>query len=141
MSKTFLIAMALGLAVVLHHFDSADDPVFASQKDVHVIDGDTIAVGDKRHRLIGFDTPETYRARCKEELRLGQRAKARLEQLVEEHGGISLQSKSRRDKYGRILSVASINGADVAQILISEGLARPYSGGKRSPWCAEGEQQ
>lgn len=141
MSKTFLIAMALGLAVVLHHFGSTDDPVFVLQKDVHVIDGDTIAVGGKRHRLIGFDTPETFRARCESERRLGQRATARLEQLITEHGGISLQSEPKRDRYGRILSAASINGVDVVQILISEGLARPYSGGKRNPWCTEGEDQ
>jgi micrococcal nuclease len=44
----------------------------------------------------------------------------------------------RPDKYfgrvvGRVLTVA---GDDAGAMLVREGLARPYSGGRRQSWCA-----
>ena len=36
-----------------------------------VVDGDTIALDGKRYRLLGFDTPETYHARCQAEYDAG----------------------------------------------------------------------
>lgn len=142
MSKTLLLALSIaGVALLQHCDERASKTIFIKSESIRIIDGDTIAVGDDRHRLIGFDTPETYRARCKDEFEWGERAKLRLEQLVAANGGLTLRSRSRRDKYGRVLSNASIERTSVAEILISEGLARPYSGGKRSTWCSEGEQQ
>ena len=40
------------------------------------------------------------------------------------------------DRYGRRLVRLSLDGRDVGAVLISEGLAVPYRGGRRIDWCA-----
>ncbi len=51
-------------------------------------------------------------------------------------GTVSLSSIDRdEDVYGRKLRNASVNGSDVGDTLIGEGLARAYAGGRRS-WCS-----
>jgi micrococcal nuclease len=100
-----------------------------------VVDGDTIRFNGTSHRLIGFDTPETgYHARCEAEHRLGIAATHRLEELIRS-GHAILQTSGRRDRYGRSLSRLYVDGRDVGDILIDEGFARPYDGGKRKSWC------
>ena len=42
---------------------------------VVMVDGDTIAVGRERIRLLDIDTPETFRSRCDNELVLGLKAR------------------------------------------------------------------
>ena len=44
---------------------------------IEVLDGDTIRVAGETFRLVGFDAPETYRARCPSEHELGNRATSR----------------------------------------------------------------
>jgi endonuclease YncB( thermonuclease family) len=39
-----------------------------------------------------------------------------------------------RDVYGRLLRNVRVNGRDVGETLIAEGVARAYAGGRRS-WC------
>jgi micrococcal nuclease len=101
-----------------------------------VVDGDTIrSPAGVPYRLIGFDTPETFHARCAEELSAGLKAKARLEELLAS-GEVRLIETGKIDRYGRSLATLTIDGVDVAKILIGEGLARPYSGrGQRGSWC------
>ena len=41
---------------------------------IRVIDGDTIRAALATYRLVGFDAPETYRAKCPSERELGNRA-------------------------------------------------------------------
>ena len=38
------------------------------------------------------------------------------------------------DVYGRKLRNLAVDGRDVGDVLVSEGLARPYGGGRRG-WC------
>lgn len=100
-----------------------------------VIDGDTIQGSDGvKYRLLGYDTPETYQARCVEELARGNRATARLKELLRS-GDVRLIESGSLDRYGRSLAHLTVNGSDVGQILINEGLARPYNGGRREAWC------
>jgi endonuclease YncB( thermonuclease family) len=40
-----------------------------------------------------------------------------------------------QDRYGRTLAVVLADGRDVAEVLIGEGLAREYHGGRREGWC------
>ena len=45
---------------------------FASiAEPIILVDGDTIAIKRERIRLLGIDTPETFRPRCENELILG----------------------------------------------------------------------
>ena len=99
-----------------------------------VVDGDTFRIGGAKVRIAGIDAPETHDYGCPEELALGERAAARLRELLNA-GAVSLSSIDRdRDRYGRLLRNASVDGRDVGEALIGEGLARAYGGGRRS-WC------
>ncbi|MEP3328920.1 hypothetical protein [Sedimentitalea sp.] len=40
-----------------------------------------------------------------------------------------------RDKFNRGLARLYVERTDAADILLSEGLARRYGGGRRSSWC------
>jgi micrococcal nuclease len=102
------------------------------------VDGDTIKLSI---RLKGLDTPETDFAKCPEERALGLKAKARLDALMKGKGvrvvpAITKAGHLVTDKYRRGLAVATVNGVDVATILVQEGLARPYTTGRRRSWCA-----
>jgi endonuclease YncB( thermonuclease family) len=106
-----------------------------------VVDGDTIDWGwrlkieSARYRLAVIDTPETRGARCAEERALGKQAAERLRSLVAA-GDVTLRVDDASDKYRRQIASLSHGGHDVGETLISEGLARPYSGrGKRGSWC------
>lgn len=103
--------------------------------DIYVVDGDTIDVSGNRFRLVGFDTPETYYAKCDYELALGNAATKRLRELIRSGKLLDLVVLPGRDKYDRGLARFYVGGTDVAQILMGERLARPYSGGRRKPWC------
>ena len=113
--------------------------------NISVIDGDTIDAvvppgrDRRRYRLVGFDTPETYYARCDAERVLGDRAKRRLEELLARADvRIEVQGNNESDRYGRGLATLRVGGSDAGQILIREGLAVAYSGrGQRIDWCAK----
>ena len=104
-----------------------------------VIDGDTIDVdidlgfnvvlSKQRVRLHGIDTPES-RTRDLAEKKLGLAAKERLKELC----GEKLQLLSLgKGKYGRILGIPHTeNGEDICKMLIKEGHAVEYWGGKKS---------
>jgi endonuclease YncB( thermonuclease family) len=85
-------------------------------------------------RVADIDAPETHDYRCPEEKALGDRATQRLIQLVNS-GPVTMQPIGRdEDRYGRKLRIVLVNGMSVGDALVSEGLVRPYGGGRRS-WC------
>ena len=86
-------------------------------------------------RLVGFGTPETFYADCANEKARGDAATARLRQLISAAGTLQLFIQDERDRYGRGLGSLLVDGQDVGDVLISEGLARRYSGGRRRGWC------
>ena len=99
-----------------------------------VVDGDTIWLGGEKIRVADIDAPETHDPRCAEERALGDRATRRLQALLN-GGAVSLEAIDRdEDRYGRKLRIVLVDGANVGDTLVSEGLARRYSGGRR-PWC------
>ena len=102
---------------------------------IYAVDGDTIKIGDETYRLIGYDTPETYRAECAEEKALGDKATRRLRDLLTDADEATLLVRAERDRYGRGLAILKIAGQDVGTLLIGEGLARAYDGGTRRGWC------
>lgn len=119
-------------AVVLAVGASAEQ---IASRHIYAVDGDTIDIGNQRFRLVGFDTPETYRARCSYEKALGDMATARLREMIRNAGIVDVVVLPGRDRYGRGLARLFVAGSDVRDLLISEGLARPYNGGRRSSWC------
>lgn len=138
------LLLACGIYGVLQSEDSIGvtsgaDMLIPAER-IYVIDGDTIGVGEERYRLMGFDTPETKRAGCAEEQALGKQATRRLRALIDDARAVTLKVQPKRDRYNRYLAHAYVFDQNVADILISEGLARPYSGGKRMPWCSAAEK-
>ena len=117
---------------------------------VSVVDGDTIRIGDRLTRLVGFNAPETWKPNCDAEQRLGEAATRRLRQLVaggdvrfaSVHCACRPGTEGTPDcNYGRSCGSLTIDGRDVGSTLISEGLAVRYSCGRTGcpppprPWC------
>ena len=104
-----------------------------------MVDGDTVDVildlgfdvklHKQRVRLAGIDTPES-RTRDLAEKKLGLAAKERLKELCV--GTFKIKSLGK-GKYGRILGIPyTEDGQDICQMLIKEGHAVVYNGGKKS---------
>ena len=100
-----------------------------------VVDGDTVRLAGETIRLIGFDTPETYRAECDSERQRGDAATQRLRELLAQASSANLIFAPRRDRYGRDLAQLILDGRDVADTMVGEGLAYRYRGGQRQAWC------
>lgn len=97
---------------------------------VLVDDGDTIRVGANIYRLVGFDAPETQKAKCAAELALGNRATARLRDIVR-RGGLDLievecscrpgTHGTRSCNYGRLCATLKARGEDVGVTSFAKG--------------------
>ena len=104
-----------------------------------VVDGDTVylnclGLGQRKARLMGFDTPEVFSPRCREEKRLGDRATQFLRARIAEAKSTDFRFRGQ-DRYGRDLVRMRIDGRDVAGLMVSNGLAVRYNGGRRIDWC------
>ena len=102
-----------------------------------VLDGDTIdATIDlgfdihvkKRIRFQGINSPES-RTKDLEEKAKGLAAKARLEELLDK-GNFILESHGV-GKFGRCLGSLHVDDVNINKVLVSEGHANEYYGGKR----------
>lgn len=111
---------------------------------LRVVDGDTIVVNiydipevfgkSISVRLGRIDTPE-IRGKCLGEKQKAQEAKERLQEMINAAQNINLLG-STRDKYFRLLvTTVEADGVDVAAVLLDEGLARNYEGGRKKGWC------
>ena len=114
-------------------------------KIVKIVDGDTVDIDldlgfgvwlrDERVRIMGIDTPES-RTSDKIEKVFGLAAKERLNSLL---GGeaillsqVTKGGENMKGKFGRILgNFKTINGDNVADILMNEGHAVAYNGGDK----------
>lgn len=104
---------------------------------IRIIDGDTLEDmrADITYRLVNIDTPETgSRARCAAERELGDRATEAARTLVSAARQLELRPTGREDRYGRTIAFVLIDGRDMGETLIADGLARPWRG-RREPWC------
>ena len=111
-----------------------------------VVDGDTVDVltdlgwgvfMSMRLRFAGINTPES-RTRNLGEKALGLAAKEFLAETLAKADSIEFQSHER-GKYGRVLATLyAVTGGkktNINKLLVREGHAREYDGGKREPWC------
>ena len=105
-----------------------------------VVDGDTVDVTldlgfdilyNNRIRLLGIDAPES-RTRDLEEKALGLAAKDRVKELCPVGSTVILKTtKDDRGKFGRILGEIFVEEQSVNKLLVEEGHAVEYFGGKK----------
>jgi len=103
-----------------------------------VVDGDTLRDGrGKYYRVENLDAPELgRRARCPAELALGQAARDEARRLVANAERVEAIETGRRDRYDRNLARIEVDGRDLGETLIAQGLARPWRG-RSSNFCLE----
>lgn len=120
-----MASIALGVASIAVLPVAA--PAFELRGKVRVVDGDTIAVGREKVRLLGIDAVEkgqTCRAAkggsypCGVYVTDWLRARAEGQQAV--------CDVQERDRYGRHVALCRIDGADIASELVEAGLATAY---------------
>ena len=140
----FAGGMALGVGIIL--WPSASDSfaggaasprfsVCGAVRETCVIDGDTFWLDGERIRIADIDTPEISEPRCDEEYERGIAARDQLVALLNE-GPFELAAIGGRDEdqYGRKLRVVTRESRSIGNQLVSEGLARTWTG-RRQPWC------
>jgi micrococcal nuclease len=87
----------------------------------HIVDGDTLDIGDNRIRLSLVDTPER-----------GQKGYIEAKKLVQniclnKKGQVDIDDGQRRgDRYGRDIGVVYCNGININKELIDKNLAKIY---------------
>lgn len=103
--------------------------------EIRVWDGDSIRLNggyqSEAVRLANIDAPE-IEGQCRFEIALAQRAKLRLAEILD--GQRIVIHREGTDRYGRTLATVLVNGVDAGDWLVSEGLARTWTG-RREPWC------
>jgi endonuclease YncB( thermonuclease family) len=123
-----------------------------SPDQIRVIDGDTLRLNNEKPnvRLVGFNAPETRRAKCDAERELGGRATRRVRDLVRdqplEFERVACSCPAGKEgtrfcNWGRSCGTLKAGGKDIGEILIAEGLAVPFKCYATScpktpkPWC------
>lgn len=133
--KVIIAAWSLATAAFLIPLPSwAIDKCGSATRVTCVVDGDTMWLRGEKIRMSGYDTPEPITNLCggEREQRLAERASERLIELLNQ--GSYTVERHGYDKYGRTLAVVRVEGVDVGDILIQEGLARRYPDGHEF-WC------
>lgn len=140
--------MIVVAAVALQRLIAPDAAPVAAR--LTVIDGDTVRSAGVAYRLLGFDTPERGdRALCDKEREFAERTASRLQNLI--GSGVPKLTRvacscnagtegSAPCNEGRACASLQVDGHDVGEILIGEGLARSFvcsqtSCPSRQPWC------
>lgn len=138
----FLGALLSGMVRSVQAAEEIPGPVDAVI--LKVVDGDTVRVSariwlnqtvETLVRLKGIDTPE-LKGTCPQEKDLAIQAKALAITSLPEGATVQL-TEIEPDKYGgRVVArLLTPQGQDLSQVLIIAGLAHPYDGGRKSPWC------
>jgi endonuclease YncB( thermonuclease family) len=85
-------------------------------------------------RLRGVDAPE-INGKCAAEKMLAVTARDFLIGILNSSSKIQI-SDIEYDKYaGRVVANVMVDGQSAAELIIAEGLGRPYTGGTREGWC------
>ena len=99
---------------------------------VGVYDGDTVtldidlgfnhSMNNQKIRLFGINTPEVRGV----EREAGLISKQRVKELILSKNVTLISHKDKTGKYGRWLGTIIVDGINVNQLLLDEGLAKPY---------------
>jgi endonuclease YncB( thermonuclease family) len=118
-------------------FDLCEDSFHAA---LCVVDGDTLALGERRIRVLGIDTAEKEAA-CEAEARLARMSTLMLQDWLNA-GPFIMQAKIgiETDRYGRELrrlwrQTPSGSREYLDEFMRERGGARDYDGGSRAGWC------
>lgn len=134
----FFVLPTLNAAAPLARAEPASSSASATPtQNIRVIDGDTLEdmATDITYRLVNIDTPETgSRARCTAERDLGNQATQTARSLIAAARQFETRPTGRIDRYGRTIAFVVVDGRDLGETLIADGLARPWRG-RREPWC------
>lgn len=112
-----------------------DTWTYPRSKAVSVRDGDTCTVdvdcGLHTHRIIIVRLAHINAPELRDEG--GAASRDRLAELLLGRDPLVVTTiRDRTEKYGRMLAViVNVDGVNVAEQLIAEGLGRPYEGGRR----------
>ena len=99
-----------------------------------VVDGNTFWQDGIRIQLADIDVPDAGTARCPSEKQRGVAAKLRLQAILND-GSFVLSGSNRRDDPNGKLRIAMRAGRSLGDQMISEGLARRWSG-RATSWCS-----
>jgi micrococcal nuclease len=139
----FLVVIALSAALSLlppaspARSEATRQTPPARHASVRMIDGDTLIdrVSGTTYRIANIDTAEAGdNARCAAERRHASRATDEARRLVSTAERVEFRPTGRIDRYGRTIALILIDGRDLGEALIAEGLARPWRG-RRESWC------
>lgn len=112
-----------------------------SGRVAYVIDGDTFQLASgERIRIAGIDAPETQPglAKCAQELAAGRAATARARAML---AGRTVRIVRVGRSYNRTVARVTLEGRDVAAMLVDAGAARWWPRGARRPgWCDRGRR-
>lgn len=136
-------AIALAAAMIQIAAASAQTTTTVPAAELRIIDGDTVALGQERIRLLDIDAPEIFHPHCRAELLAGEAAKFALKATLYRHR-VTID-RHGTGRYGRTLAYLIVDGRRAGAILVSRGLALRYKSGWRahrqrtSHWCGQGE--
>lgn len=141
-------SILIGLVFFPSSFCYADNKSYGSvvaDEVTSIYDGDTFRVNINDWpaivgqrvpiRVKGIDTPE-LRGKCQTEKELARKAKQHTVQLLRGAKIIELQNIGR-GKYFRILADVSVDGRDLGESLVKNGLAVKYYGVAKIDWCLD----
>jgi endonuclease YncB( thermonuclease family) len=136
--KLTMAATALLWAFTGLSGDAYADTFTSRGKSYRIVDGDTVARGRNRMRILGIDAPETRGGSCPGvEHTKGRDAKQYLANLLSPPNKVTLRRyKRQRDRYGREVVQLWANGRSVAALMVKSGHAVRWPGSERTDWCA-----
>lgn len=119
----FLLAVVLSLSCLMPEPAAAE----AITGRVSVVDGDTLKMGQTRIRLFGIDAPESRQA-CQtatgRDWWCGTEASQAMRALAQ--GRTATCHVQDIDRYGRAVAICEVDGRDVSEALVEQGLAIAY---------------
>lgn len=81
-------------------------------------------------RVDGVDTPE-LRGKCQSEKDAARTARSFVRQFTD----LELRNIHHGKYAGRVVAEVWVDGRNIAELIVAEGLGREYHGGRREGWC------
>ena len=138
--RSLMCPVALVAALALAPVSSAAEGETVDGRTAVILDGDTVAFGSERVRIINIEAPGISEPECEREEIFALRSRQRLAELIRS-GPVTVE-RAGRDHLGRTLArLILADGREVAAVLVEEGLALPWHEGpeakeaRRRHWC------